>query len=321
MSSSIPNIVKPPTIEAFAQGNCITYGCPIDGFTFYINSPIHRDHIQRSVSRNHDKKAPYKHMTYLPNRAGWIMFDKKNDRSHLKYDAIARINPCKGLLTYTEFESIICGLTEPGNNDHILAARIDCKLDLFGWTTNQVDQVIWAKNLPRRDDLDYGTTTYYGRNRSRKQVKVYDKASELGSNVPDGLTRIEYTYKFKTPYPFDTLSFLLALEQLNPFENVILVDMEPLDGRSSMKRRFIAGKSFEDILAEAPSESEKNKIRRYAKTNKLYDLASIFQQTIWSWYHGTMTLPTMAGGPPATPEEIEIEIAESLYNLMQTERE
>ena len=85
-----------------------------------------------------------------------------------------------------------------------------------------------------------------------------------------------------------------------------------------MKRRFIAGKSFEDILA---AESQKNKIRRYAENNKLFDLASIFRQSLWSWYHGTMPLPTMAGGPPATPEEIEAEMAESLYNLMQTERE
>ena len=321
MSSSISNIVKPPTIEAFAQSNCITYGCPIDGFTFYLNSPIHPDHIQAAVSRNHDKKASYKYMTYLPDRAGWIMFEKKNDRAHLKYDAIARINPSKGLLTYTEFESLIYGLVEHGNNYHnILAARIDYKLDLFGWTNDQVDQIIWAKNLPRRDDLHYGTTTYYGRNRSIKQVKVYDKAAELNINIPEGLTRVEYTHKYKTPYPFRELSFLLAL-QLNPFENVILVDMEPLDGRTTMKRRFNAGESFMDILAAAPTESEKNKIRRYAETNKLYDLASIFKQTIWSWYHGTMPLPTMAGGPPGTPEEIEEEMAELLYDLIQAEHE
>ncbi len=254
--------------------------CPYDGIKFYTDKIVRADFWNMVkgasyVDKSANTSTRYKYML------NYKLFKVKWGKvyAHLPNTTI-EINPSSQNISPSQLVDILKFIV--GDVDDIQVGMWDDKVDITQFSPNEVAKRLYVPSQRSKLQNYKGKhrTYYYGK-RNGQQVKVYDKANEMGI---EGyvLTRIEKTNKVKRANRLSVREFLLN-DRSDVFQGMNMVDIDKIDGRKKIKKII----NKEDNMIEAVMKmSDNEKLRLKREKGFKYpclDLQKKFQDDLNEW--------------------------------------
>lgn len=254
--------------------------CPYDNIVLYSDRIVTKEFwnlvkpaVYKSGIQNKDMRYRY----FLSHELFIVQWGKIY---HHLPNTIIKINPNKNNLSPSQLLDIIAYIV--GDYSDVVVASWDEKVDITSYTSKQVAERLFVgfQRKSPKNRKNQNKTFYYGK-RNGQQVKVYDKAKQLKLKNTT-LVRIEKTHKVSKSKRVYIKDFLL-LKRDDEFNNMTMVDIDKIDGRSKYKRLIKSEGTMVGAFKKMTRRQQQNLKQHDAFINPCLNIKDLLERDLKEW--------------------------------------
>lgn len=256
--------------------------CPYDGITFEAESAPSRSLLELvspaeyEVNYAYGQRRYYKH--FLKTKYFTVRWEPVPPFKNAPFTLI-RVNPSFHQITPIQLLDMIEFIV--GDYSTVKVKNFDEKIDITAYSASEVAQRIYVAYKIKLNDYKEKKQTFYFGMRQFGQVKVYNKARQLGLKQTR-LVRIERTVRYDIDRRLPIADFLLNIRN-DVFKNMIMVDLDKFNHRTKLRRRVNQEGMFMKAY-KSLSKKEQKAIKRHSGfLNPCMDLVMLFKQDLNKW--------------------------------------
>jgi hypothetical protein len=266
-------------VSIFTQTSDKGYISPYDGILFSTNkrpSAAFLNIVSGAIYPEYNSKKQMHYKYTLHHKYFFIQWSPFDINAPY---TIIKINPSRLSLTPSQLLDIISYII--GDYKDVYVSSFDEKIDINGFTAKEVAERLYV-GYKRKEPFDYDhkNETYYIGTRAGQQVKIYDKAKQMG--VKGLLVRIEKKVKYPKGQRPVVTNFLLDKRD-DLFKHMVMVNIDNIDGRNKV-RRALRQMGILMSVYQSLKKYEKEKLRRHESFKyPLMDIQANLQSELAKW--------------------------------------